>query len=263
MATGPDMTPDPVPSPRGRIAIVVHQDHSRPGRIGALLEARGYTLQRLCPNLGCDLPEDLSRFAGVVIFGGPMSANDCSSLEGIRRELAWIPKVLAAGVPYLGICLGAQLLARAVGGSVAPHPDGEVEIGYAPIAPTAAGRAWFNGPMTVYQWHREGISVPDCCEVLATNARFPVQAFRCGPAAFGLQFHPEVTLEMKEQWTSSARASERLVLPGAMPREQHLAEHPIHDPPLGAWIDRFLDRWLACGVAAAATDAPELALAAD
>ena len=257
------MSPDPVPAPRGRIAIVVHQEHSRPGRVGALLEARGYALQRLCPNLGCDLPEDLSGFAGVVIFGGPMSANDCRSLAGIRRELAWIPKVLAAGVPFLGICLGAQLLARAVGGCVAPHPAGEVEIGYAPIEPTAAGRAWFERPMTVYQWHREGISVPECCEVLATNARFPVQAFRCGATGFGLQFHPEVTLEMKDKWTSEGKASERLVLPGAMPREEHLALHPIHDPPLDAWIGRFLDRWLACGRAVAADTVTDLALASD
>ena len=57
-----------------KIAIVVHQEHSRPGRVGALLEKRGYELHRLCPNLGCNLPEDMSDYAGVVIFGGPMSA---------------------------------------------------------------------------------------------------------------------------------------------------------------------------------------------
>ena len=81
-----------------KIAIVVHQEHSRPGRVGALLEKRGYELDRLCPNLGCDLPEDMSDYAGVVIFGGPMSANDCGTLAGIKCELEWIPKVVEAGV---------------------------------------------------------------------------------------------------------------------------------------------------------------------
>ena len=67
-----------------KVAIVVHQEHSRPGRVGALLEKRGYKLHRLCPNLGCELPEDMSDYAGVVIFGGPMSANDCGTLAGIK-----------------------------------------------------------------------------------------------------------------------------------------------------------------------------------
>ena len=188
-----------------KIAIVVHQEHSRPGRVGALLEKRGYELHRLCPNLGCNLPEDMSDYAGVVIFGGPMSANDCGTLAGIKCELDWIPKVVEAGVPYLGLCLGAQLLTRAVGGRVGPHPEGKVEIGYVDIEPTEAGRAWFKAPMKVYQWHREGMTIPDCCELLATNDTYPVQGFRCGANAFGFQFHPEVTLEMKRDLDALGR----------------------------------------------------------
>lgn len=229
-------------SPR-KIAIVVHQEHSRPGRVGALLEKRGYELHRLCPNLGCNLPQDMSDYAGVVIFGGPMSANDCGTLAGIRRELDWIPRVVEAGVPYLGLCLGAQLLTRAAGGRVGPHPEGKVEIGYVDIEPTEAGRSWFAGPMKVYQWHREGMTLPACCELLATNDTYPTQGFRCGDNAFGFQFHPEVTLEMKRIWTISA--AERLTMPGAQQRGVHLSMHALYDPPLDRWIDRFLDRWLA------------------
>ena len=226
-----------------KIAIVVHQEHSRPGRVGALLEKRGYELHRLCPNLGCNLPEDMSDYAGVVVFGGPMSANDCGTLAGIKCELEWIPKVVEAGVPFLGLCLGAQLLTRAAGGQVGPHPEGAVEVGYVDIEPTEAGRAWFPAPMKVYQWHREGMTLPECCELLATNDTYPVQGFRCGDNAFGFQFHPEVTLEMKQIWTLSA--AERLTLPGAQQRGVHLAMHPLYDPPIDRWINRFVDRWLA------------------
>jgi GMP synthase (glutamine-hydrolysing) len=227
-----------------KVAIVVHQEHSRPGRVGVLLEERGYELHRLCPNLGCELPEDMSDFAGVVIFGGPMSANDCGTLAGIKCELDWIPKVVDAGVPFLGLCLGAQLLTRALGGKVGPHPDGDIEAGYVQIQPTEAGREYMGGqPMWVYQFHREGMEIPDCCDLLASGERYPVQAFRYRENAFGFQFHPEVTLEMKQIWT--LKAAERLKMPGAQQRGVHLSMHALYDPPLDRWINGFLDRWLA------------------
>ncbi|MBS0548324.1 MAG: gamma-glutamyl-gamma-aminobutyrate hydrolase family protein [Proteobacteria bacterium] len=242
----------------------MHQEHSRPGRVGGLLEKRGYELHRLCPNLGCNLPEDMSGYAGVVIFGGPMSANDCGTLAGIKCELDWIPKVVEAGVPFLGLCLGAQLLTRAVGGHVAPRADGLVEVGYSAITPTAAGQAWFKGPMKVYEWHREGMDVPASCEVLAGSELYPVQAFRYRENAFGFQFHPEVTLEMKDLWTS--KATESLKRPGAQPRGVHLSMHTLYDPPLDRWINGFLDRWLATdqrSVSATGAAAPRLLAAAE
>jgi GMP synthase (glutamine-hydrolysing) len=229
-----------------KIAIVVHQQHSRPGRVGALLEKRGYELHRLCPNFGCELPEDVSDYAGVVIFGGPMSANDCDTLDCIRNELDWIPKVIESRVPFLGLCLGAQLLTRTLGGKVGPHPEGRVEIGYARVEPTEAGRAWIPNPMHVYEWHREGMVIPDCCELLARSDHYPVQGFRFGESAFGFQFHPEVTYEMKEIWT--VKAAERLKMPGAHQRGVHLSMHALYDPPLDRWINGFLDRWQASDV---------------
>ena len=78
---------------------------------------------------------------------------------------------------------------------------------------------------------------------IATNETYPVQAFRHGRNAFGLQFHPEVTFEMKEIWTLSA--AERLRLPGAQQRGVHLSMHALYDPPVDRWIAGFLDRWLA------------------
>ena len=224
-----------------KIAIVVHQEQSRPGRVGALLEKRGYELHRLCPNLGCDLPEDMSDYAGVVIFGGPMSANDCGTLAGIKCELDWIPKVIEAGVPYLGLCLGAQLLTRALGGRVSPHPEGKIEVGYVDIEPTEAGRAWFKGPMKVYQWHREGMDIPDCCELLATNDTYPVQGFRCGPNAFGFQFHPEVTLRDEGDLDAQFGAPETTRRPAARCASQHARALRSAARPL----DRRLPRPLA------------------
>jgi GMP synthase (glutamine-hydrolysing) len=96
--------------------------------------------------------------------------------------------------------------------------------------------------------------------VLATNDLYPVQAFRYGENAFGFQFHPEVTLEMKGVWTM--KATESLKRPGAQPRGVHLSMHSLYDPPVDRWINTFLDRWLATDRRTETVAAP-LAMAAE
>jgi GMP synthase (glutamine-hydrolysing) len=135
------------------ILIVLHQEHSTPGRIGYALEQLGYWLDVRRPRFGDPLPETLADHAGAIIFGGPMSAND--SDDFIRKEIDWIAVPLREDKPFLGICLGAQMCAKQLGGKVFPHPRGHAEIGYYPIRPTAAGLAVVDKwPEQVYQWHR-------------------------------------------------------------------------------------------------------------
>jgi GMP synthase (glutamine-hydrolysing) len=227
---------------KSRVLAVVHQETSRTGRVGQLLECWGYEVERCCPNIGHALPDDLSAYAGVVIFGGPMSANDCTTLPGIKAELAWLPKVLDADTPFLGICLGAQLMARVMGAQVNTHPQGRAEIGYVEIEPVHASCQIFPEKMHVYQWHREGFDLPRDCTLLARGEHFENQAYRYGERVYGVQFHPEVTLEMKQIWT--VKGAERLKMPGAQPADQHIDLHPVHDPKLGVWTERFLRRWL-------------------
>ena len=230
------------PSDKSRVLAVVHQETSRTGRVGQLLETWGYEVERCCPNIGHTLPADLSAYAGVVMFGGPMSANDCTTLPGIKAELDWLPKVLETETPFLGICLGAQLMARVLGAKVDTHPEGRAEIGYVEINPVYPDCQIFPEKMHVYQWHREGFDLPRDCTLLARGEHFENQAYCYGNRVYGLQFHPEVTLEMKEIWT--VKGAERLKMPGAQPAEQHIELHPVHDPKLGAWTERFLRRWL-------------------
>jgi len=129
-----------------------------------------------------------------------MSANDCGTLDCIRNELDWIPKVVEARVPFLGLCLGAQLLTRTLGGKVRPHPEGRVEIGYTKVEPTTAGRR--GSPIDArLRMAPRGHGDSRVLELLARSEHYPVQAFRFGESAFGFQFHPEVTYEMKEIWT--------------------------------------------------------------
>lgn len=226
--------------PIAPILVVLHQEHSTPGRIGHLLKTGGYALDVRRPRFGDPLPGTMVDHAGAVVFGGPMSCNDAE--EWIRREIDWLKVPLRDDKPLLGICLGAQMLARHIGGKVASDPDGRVEVGYYPIRPTAAGRAvcgvW---PDHVYQWHREGCDLPAGAELLAEGDTFPVQAFRCG-SGYGIQFHPEVTQAMMCRWT--VRGHERMLLPGAKPRPAHFHDRAVHDFKIRAWLSLFLDRWI-------------------
>lgn len=223
------------------ILIVLHQEHSTPGRVGHALSQLGYGLDVRRPRFGDPLPPTLREHSGAIIFGGPMSANDQD--EFIRREIDWIAVPLKEDKPFLGICLGAQMCARTLGARVYPHPQGHAEIGYYPIRPTAAGLSVVNAwPEQVYEWHREGFDLPADSELLAEGDMFEVQAFRHG-RSFALQFHPDVTHAMMHRWTT--RGHDRLAMPGARPRATHFADRAVYDYSARAWLNLFLERWIA------------------
>ncbi|MBB4287762.1 glutamine amidotransferase-related protein [Roseospira goensis] len=243
MQTARRLPADPSAEPRRPILTVVHQPTSSCGRVGAMLRARGHALDRRCPMHGDPLPGNLSDHAGVVVFGGPMSAND-DHLPGIRAELDLLERAMTAEVPTLGICLGGQMMARVLGGRVRPRDDARVEVGYYPVWGTEAGRrhGLFDGEMGVYQWHKEGFDLPPGATLLARGLGYPNQAFAVGTRAYGLQFHPEVTHEMMMRWTT--KAAHMLTWPGAQGAPAHHAGRHRHDAALGRWLARFLDHWL-------------------
>ena len=225
----------------GKILVIVHQEHSTPGRIGMMLAARGFALDIRRPCLGCELPKTMEDHAGAVIFGGPMSANDPDDF--VKREIGWIGTALRSGKPFLGVCLGAQMLAMHLGGKVAPHTDEMAEIGYCRIRPTPEGAFLGPWPDHVYQWHREGHDLPKGAVRLATGDLYENQAYRHGSAAWGIQFHPEVTRQTMHRWIVKGR--HRFDLKGAQPGSDHLSGQILHDAPVKAWLSHFLDTWLA------------------
>jgi GMP synthase (glutamine-hydrolysing) len=224
-----------------KVLVVVHQEHSTPGRVGEFLMARGYTLDRRCPNMGDPLPTDLSEYAASVVFGGPMSAND-DHLPGIRAELQWLEKhALPSGRPLLGICLGGQQIARVLGARVGRHCDGLVEIGYYEVAPTEHGGDFLDCPTVFYQWHSETFEIPGDTVHLAHNRHFPGQAFRYDGCTYAIEFHPEMTREMVDRWCQSDGGAPKLAMPGAQPREAHLEGFDRFAAETDRWLGRFLD----------------------
>jgi len=223
------------------VVVVLHQLHSNPGHVGQWLRNHGYTLDIRRPRFGDPLPDTLENHAGAIIFGGPMSANDPD--DYIKIETEWIGVALKENKPFLGICLGAQMLARYLGARVYEHPEKRVEIGYYPIRPTPPARRFGNWPTRVYHWHREGFERPHGATVLATaDGPFENQAIIYGDAAVGVQFHPEITYAMVNRWSGSN--PHRLTLPGAQDRHSQLSSHLAYGPAVRRWLDAFMPRWL-------------------
>ncbi len=219
------------------VLIVLHQERSSPGRVGQMLEEKGYPLDIRRPVLGEDLPKTLANHAGAVVFGGPMSANDPD--DYIKTEINWLDVPLKENKPFLGICLGAQMLVRHLGGKVEADREERTEIGWYPIRPTEHGRLLMHWPKMVYHFHREGFSLPHRANLLATGDIYPNQAFRYGENAWAVQFHAELTRAMMHRWV--VHGAHRFVLPNAQQGREHLEGRMIFDAPLRAWLSDFLD----------------------
>ena len=223
-----------------KILIVLHQEHSTPGRCGLMLQDMGYQLEACRPCIGDKLPDTLEDYAGAVVFGGPMSANDNEPF--IKDEIDWMGVPLRENKPIFGICLGAQMLVKHLGGEVRENDEQFAEIGYYPLRPTNEGRRLMEWPDMVYQWHREGFSLPSGTTLLATGEQYPNQAFAIGENAFGVQFHAELTYWMLNRWTTLA--AHRFVLNGAQNRDQHFEGRMLYDHAVKAWLEEFLNHWV-------------------
>ena len=223
------------------VILIDHPVGKRDDRASQLLAARGYDLQWVRVSDGERAAAPGPEHAGAIVYGGPESVNDLEQYPYLAEEMDWMEGWIAAEKPFLGICLGAQMLARVLGAPVDRHPEGLHEIGYVEIEPTSSC-GFLSAPLSVYHWHNEGFEVPGCAERLAAGPVFPNQAFRYGKRAYGIQFHPEVDLAVMQRWIGEA--SESLKMPGAQPVEEQLAGAARHDAAMAAWLEAFIDGWL-------------------
>jgi GMP synthase (glutamine-hydrolysing) len=233
-----DTTPE-----RGDAKTIILIDHpvgKRDDRASQLLKARGYRIEWVRVADGERPPAPSAQHAGAIIYGGPESVNDLDQYPYLREEMVWIESWLAAERPFLGICLGGQMLAQVLGAPVSRHPAGLHEIGYVEIKPTTTC-GFLPRPLNVYHWHNEGFALPAAAKLLAEGPTFPNQAFRYGEMAYGIQFHPEVSVSVMQRWISEA--GHMLKEPGAQPAEDQLAQAETHDAAMAAWLEGFFDHW--------------------
>ena len=147
---------------------MLHQANSTTGQVGVALRQLGQPVHIIRALVGPRIPRQVDRFDGLIVFGGPMSAND-DHLQGIRTELYVIERWMYRDRPIWGICLGAQLMTRVLGGVVYKHPSEQVEVGWYPIDPVGFGKRILTPLTHVYQWHREGFELPSGASRLASG----------------------------------------------------------------------------------------------
>ncbi len=178
-----------------------------------------------------------------VIMGGPIGVYESETYPFLTAEIAAIRQRLDRKAPTLGICLGAQLMAAALGGKVVGNPRGK-EIGWASLDITASGKT---GPLRhlqdlkVLHWHGDMIEIPDGAETLASTALTPCQAFAYGKTALGLQFHPEVTAKGLERWLVG-NCNELNAAQIGIPALR--ADNVQYAPKLGPAVQALADEWL-------------------
>jgi len=187
-----------------RVLSVVHEGTSTGGGglFEDLVEERGGRLERWVTVDGGAGPDSPERYDAIMVFGGAMHPDQDREHPWLAEEAAFIRGALGREVPLLGVCLGAQLIARAAGASVGPAMT--AEVGWTSVNLNEAGRAdlvigTLPERFDAFQWHYYTFELPTGAELLAENdaAR---QAYRLGERAWGIQFHAEVTLPMLEKW---------------------------------------------------------------
>ncbi len=186
-----------------KLLVFQHSPREPLGVFDPMLRRAGFRIRYVNFSRQPDQRPDVGRYNGLIVLGGPMNVDQAERFPHLTTEIAAIQAALQRGIPVLGICLGAQLLAAALGASV--RPNSVREIGWHPLHPTAHASQdalcrHLDGQQHVFQWHAYTFDLPPGAVHLASTPTCPNQAFRFGDRAYGLQFHLEADEHLIQRW---------------------------------------------------------------
>jgi GMP synthase-like glutamine amidotransferase len=188
---------------KNKVVILKHVKSEGPGTIKDYLEKESIPFEILELSKGDHLPEKLDDISAVVSLGGPMNVYEEGKYSFLKEENKFIQEIISSKTPFLGICLGAQLLAKTAGAKV--YKASAEEIGWFKIDLTADG---INDPifknvpdkLDVFQWHGDTFNIPNGAALLGKGDRVVNQAFRVGERAYGFQIHLEINATILKKW---------------------------------------------------------------
>ena len=226
------------------MAILVFEHSSRTGvqRLGAKLRHYGHRLRYVRRHLDEPIPADLDDIDGIICCGGTQSAND-DSLPWLKPEMHLLKQAHEREMPVVGLCLGSQILARALGGEVSTLGDGP-EVGWHEVKLTPAGRedplhagiAWTS--MQAH-YHHDGVSeLPPGARLLASSQRCKVQTWALGLRTYGFQYHPEIELETMDLF---AQEDPEALAAAGLTRDELRSQTETHFPACARLTDRLFE----------------------
>ncbi|HEY7716335.1 MAG TPA: type 1 glutamine amidotransferase [Candidatus Binatia bacterium] len=196
-----------------KLLVLQHVAHELLGTLNPMLKRAGFRIRYVNFARHPDAQPTIEGYAGLIVLGGPMSVNDAHRLAHLTTELKLIEEALRREIPVLGICLGAQLIAKTLGADV--YPNREKEIGWYDISPTDDA---VNDPLLaelqptekIFQWHGETFDIPKTTRHLACSPLCANQAFRYANKVYGFQFHMEVDEPMIQRWLKVAENQQEI-----------------------------------------------------
>lgn len=226
------------------IAIFRHVAHEGPGHFATFCDLHGLPWKLLSIDAGEAVPTSPEAFSGLVFMGGPMSVND--DLPWIAPVLALIRAAERAGIPMLGHCLGGQLMAKALGGSVGRNPIKEIGWGTVQVLESPAARDWFGSVKTFesFHWHGETFALPPGAERILESAYCANQAFALGPH-LALQCHVEMTEDMIRSWceVGADEIAAAATSPAVQTPQQMQALNAANLPAMRVVAEQLYGRW--------------------
>jgi GMP synthase (glutamine-hydrolysing) len=215
-----------------KLLVCQHVAHELLGTLNPLLKRAGFRIRYINFARYPDAQPSLAEYDGLVVLGGPMSVNDADRLPHLNAEMRLIEDGLRRNLPIMGICLGAQLIAKTLGAAV--YPNQHKEIGWYDVSPTEEAQndallSAFASSEKIFQWHGDTFDIPRSTQHLAFSPLCTNQAFRYELNVYGLQFHLEVDEPMIHRWLRVPENSKEIAaLNGGGTAEAIARETPSH-----------------------------------